>query len=365
MDFKELIDRINRNTAAQKEQTKKWRQELGLPDPEPTELDLLLQKWEQARVAPQSPKPEGKSCRCQSPEGKSCRCRSPEGRSCPCWSPEGKSCRCRSPEGRSRRFRSPEGRRRKAYLHHSPDHHPCGPVRHSCVRSLAPRPSLLDTLSVGLDLPLLDLEPRSRQKWTQFSTWFPAPLLPDTNMLLHCSQTSLTLPLVTASLPLGDRTSLLWVPAADLCPLLQPPVPQLSFPSPLTNRWGPSSPVRGPFLAGPRRGPIHPRVRPWKRAKVDICGLEANAMYLGSQEMVQVMDRDNPTIEKNLDKIIFYYGSNDQWCPVQYYEDIKKDFPEGDIRLCERGIRHAFVLDASKEVASMITDWLHADLAIL
>ncbi|KAK6488576.1 lipid droplet-associated hydrolase [Huso huso] len=91
----------------------------------------------------------------------------------------------------------------------------------------------------------------------------------------------------------------------------------------------------------------------------------ANAMYLGSQEMVQVMDRDNPTIKKNLDKIIFYYGSNDQWCPEQYYEDIKKDFPEGDIRLCERGIRHAFVLNASKEVASMITDWLHADLAIL
>ncbi|MBN3280595.1 LDAH hydrolase, partial [Polyodon spathula] len=91
----------------------------------------------------------------------------------------------------------------------------------------------------------------------------------------------------------------------------------------------------------------------------------ANAMYLGSQEMVQVMDRDNPTIEKNLDKIIFYYGSNDHWCPQKYYEDIKKDFPEGDIRLCEKGIRHAFVLDASKEVASMLTDWLRADLTIL
>ncbi|MGH0162754.1 UNVERIFIED_CONTAM: hypothetical protein FKN15_064570 [Acipenser sinensis] len=45
MDFKELIEMINRNTVAQIEQTKKWRQELGLPDPEPTELELLLQKW--------------------------------------------------------------------------------------------------------------------------------------------------------------------------------------------------------------------------------------------------------------------------------------------------------------------------------
>ncbi|MGH0153293.1 UNVERIFIED_CONTAM: hypothetical protein FKN15_024428 [Acipenser sinensis] len=58
MDFKELIEMINRNTAAQIEQTKKWRQEWGLPDPELTELDLLLQKWEQTRDAPLTPVPE-------------------------------------------------------------------------------------------------------------------------------------------------------------------------------------------------------------------------------------------------------------------------------------------------------------------
>ncbi|MBN3313713.1 LDAH hydrolase, partial [Atractosteus spatula] len=88
----------------------------------------------------------------------------------------------------------------------------------------------------------------------------------------------------------------------------------------------------------------------------------ANAMYMGSQEMVQVLDRDNSTIKQHLDKLIFYYGANDHWCPVQYYEDIKKDFPEGNIQLCEKGIRHAFVLDASKDVASMITEWIRTDL---
>ncbi|MBN3301214.1 LDAH hydrolase, partial [Amia calva] len=88
----------------------------------------------------------------------------------------------------------------------------------------------------------------------------------------------------------------------------------------------------------------------------------ANAMYMGSQEMVQVLDRDNSTIKQNLDKLIFYYGANDHWCPVQYYEDIKKDFPEGNIQLCDKGIRHAFVLDAGREVASMIADWIQVDL---
>ncbi|MGH0115554.1 UNVERIFIED_CONTAM: hypothetical protein FKN15_024884 [Acipenser sinensis] len=60
MDFKELITMINRNTAAQVEQNKTWRLELGLPEREPTELELLLQKWEleSAKEAKQSPAPE-------------------------------------------------------------------------------------------------------------------------------------------------------------------------------------------------------------------------------------------------------------------------------------------------------------------
>ncbi|KAG2467589.1 LDAH hydrolase, partial [Polypterus senegalus] len=84
----------------------------------------------------------------------------------------------------------------------------------------------------------------------------------------------------------------------------------------------------------------------------------ANAMYMGSQEMVQVMDRDNATIQENQEKLIFYYGENDNWCPVQYYEEIKRDFPKADIRLCNKGIRHAFVLDAGRDVALMMTEWL-------
>ncbi|XP_062864052.1 lipid droplet-associated hydrolase [Trichomycterus rosablanca] len=88
----------------------------------------------------------------------------------------------------------------------------------------------------------------------------------------------------------------------------------------------------------------------------------ANAMYMGGQEMRLVLDRDNSTIRQHLDKLIFYYGATDHWCPVQYYQDIRRDFPDGDIRLCERGLRHAFVLDAGEEMADMITDWIQRDL---
>ncbi|XP_064364430.1 lipid droplet-associated hydrolase isoform X1 [Dromaius novaehollandiae] len=91
----------------------------------------------------------------------------------------------------------------------------------------------------------------------------------------------------------------------------------------------------------------------------------ANILYMASQEMMKVVERDSTTIKQNLKKLIFYYGTGDSWCPQHYYDEIKMDFPDGDIRLCEKGLRHAFVLDASKEMASMITDWLQDDLTKL
>ncbi|XP_006888726.1 PREDICTED: UPF0554 protein C2orf43 homolog isoform X2 [Elephantulus edwardii] len=89
----------------------------------------------------------------------------------------------------------------------------------------------------------------------------------------------------------------------------------------------------------------------------------ANAAYLGGQEMIQMVERDNETIKKHLSKLTFYYGSIDSWCPLQYYENIKRDFPEGDIRLCEKKIPHAFILSHSEEVAEMTAAWLKDDLS--
>ncbi|XP_062981288.1 lipid droplet-associated hydrolase [Elgaria multicarinata webbii] len=91
----------------------------------------------------------------------------------------------------------------------------------------------------------------------------------------------------------------------------------------------------------------------------------ANAMYLGSDEMRAIKERDNANIRKHLKKLTFYYGATDAWCPVHFYEDMKTEFPDGDIRLCEKGLRHAFTLDSSKEVAEMVVDWVQDDLAKL
>lgn len=89
----------------------------------------------------------------------------------------------------------------------------------------------------------------------------------------------------------------------------------------------------------------------------------ANVAYLGGQEMMQVVKRDDEIIKEHLSKLTFYYGTTDRWCPKKYYEDIKKDFPKGDIRLCEKNIPHAFILHFSQEMADMVADWLKDNLS--
>lgn len=42
---------------------------------------------------------------------------------------------------------------------------------------------------------------------------------------------------------------------------------------------------------------------------------------------------------------------------------MKRDFPEGDIRLCEKMMPHAFVLHFHREMAAMVAAWLKDDLS--
>ncbi|MGH0157518.1 UNVERIFIED_CONTAM: hypothetical protein FKN15_057124 [Acipenser sinensis] len=242
--LKTLLSQINRNTAAQKEQTKKWRQELGLPDPEPTELELLLQKWEQAEEAWLSAAPAREAPESPAPEVL---------------------------QGEQEEETVPEPE--EVSTTPPPQLQTTTPEEDPALVSAVPCPLLLDTLPVFLDLPAFGLEPRNLHHQPQLCPWFPTPLSPNTQTSLGCCQTSLMLPLFAAKLPLGDRTSLHRSPGEDLCPLLHSPVPRLSLQSPLSSRWGPKSQFQGPVLEAPEE-PTHPQARPCKRVKIDICGLE-------------------------------------------------------------------------------------------
>ncbi|MGH0163236.1 UNVERIFIED_CONTAM: hypothetical protein FKN15_068038 [Acipenser sinensis] len=197
------------------ESNKKWRQELGLPDPEPTEIDLVLQMWEQARVAQQSPKPEGEEPPLPEPRGEEPPLPEPRGEEPPLPEPRGEETPLLEPRGEEPPLPEPRGEEGKSI----PPPQPRPPTLESSSALLCPvpQPLLLDTLPVFLALLVLDLEPRSLQHCPQLCPWLPAPLSPSTQTSLGCCQMSLLLPLFAASLPLGDRTSLRRFPGEDLC----------------------------------------------------------------------------------------------------------------------------------------------------
>ncbi len=79
-------------------------------------------------------------------------------------------------------------------------------------------------------------------------------------------------------------------------------------------------------------------------------------------EMKEVVQMDVDTVNNHLSKLLFYYGTSDGWCPVDYYYDTKARFPNGDIRLCKHGIEHAFVLESSELMADLVWNWMKEEI---
>lgn len=69
--------------------------------------------------------------------------------------------------------------------------------------------------------------------------------------------------------------------------------------------------------------------------------------------MVMVM-----VIPSNLNRLTFYYGLNDHWAPLSYPMELRKIFPHADIRFCVEGFRHAFVVDAGRQMGRIVKGWM-------
>ncbi|MGH0115472.1 UNVERIFIED_CONTAM: hypothetical protein FKN15_000107 [Acipenser sinensis] len=115
--IEQLIERINHNTAAQMEQTarlERQMRELGwaplkIQEREPTELELLLQKWELASIAPQSPEPEGEEPLPPEPEGEEPPLPEPRGEESPLPEPRGEEPPLPEPRGEEPPLPEPRG----------------------------------------------------------------------------------------------------------------------------------------------------------------------------------------------------------------------------------------------------------------
>uniref|UniRef100_A0A8C8JJT4 Lipid droplet-associated hydrolase n=1 Tax=Oncorhynchus tshawytscha TaxID=74940 RepID=A0A8C8JJT4_ONCTS len=82
--------------------------------------------------------------------------------------------------------------------------------------------------------------------------------------------------------------------------------------------------------------------------------LHLNLILCCGTESVDTRHNLSSLLKEEIKYLCFGKGTCDHWYHVQYHQETKRDFPNGDIRLCSRGIRHALVLDTGKEVADMI-----------
>ncbi|MGH0163288.1 UNVERIFIED_CONTAM: hypothetical protein FKN15_064846 [Acipenser sinensis] len=220
--IEELIAKINQNTAAQKEQTERWRLELGLPDMEPTKLVLLLQKWEQAREAPLAAALEGVELPSREPKGVEL-------------------------------SQEPPAAVKGEEMSNTPPSRPQQQpgVVTPALSSAVPCSSYVDISPECPDLPPLDLMPRSQHCQAQLGARSPAPLLPEPETSRCGRQTSRALPLPSNLFPSRSQTSLRRSRATHFCLSQLAPGHRPVFRSPLASHLGPSSPDRGPFLWAP------------------------------------------------------------------------------------------------------------------
>lgn len=84
-----------------------------------------------------------------------------------------------------------------------------------------------------------------------------------------------------------------------------------------------------------------------------------NILCMADQEMKEVVEPPLDVIDRNIDKLVFYYGDEDRWTVKSCYENMKARYPDKDINLCKNKFPHAFVECASEQIAEFVFSKLH------
>ena len=87
----------------------------------------------------------------------------------------------------------------------------------------------------------------------------------------------------------------------------------------------------------------------------------ANVLYMAYTELLLVKELDIDVLKKFSNKIRFYNGSCDSWCPLEYANELKAKVPLMRVEICKENIPHAFVLQRSNDVANIVAKWYKAD----
>ncbi|XP_077552196.1 lipid droplet-associated hydrolase-like [Haemaphysalis longicornis] len=83
---------------------------------------------------------------------------------------------------------------------------------------------------------------------------------------------------------------------------------------------------------------------------------------MAEEELQQLKERDDALIRAHLDRLTFYYGCKDGWCPTRFYWEMREAYPKADLTLCKDNLKHAFVLDRTEGIATFVSDKIRNSL---
>jgi len=78
------------------------------------------------------------------------------------------------------------------------------------------------------------------------------------------------------------------------------------------------------------------------------------SVFMARGEMDEVRESDLETLQNNVDKFYFYFGTTDKWCPLEYVEEMKTRLLKMNFKICDKGFEHAFVIQSSVEMAAVV-----------
>lgn len=79
-----------------------------------------------------------------------------------------------------------------------------------------------------------------------------------------------------------------------------------------------------------------------------------SVLVMANCEMEQVYNLDWSILKNNVDRLFFYFGLNDNWCPLHFVDSMKEKIPNLKHAICTEGIEHAFVVKDSRSMASIL-----------
>jgi len=85
-----------------------------------------------------------------------------------------------------------------------------------------------------------------------------------------------------------------------------------------------------------------------------------NALWMASHEMREILDLEahDAAFKSHLPRLLLYFGATDDWCPLEFYDEIKQAYPKAQLHVCQEGLEHAFVIEGSGPMAHKTWKWM-------